>query len=315
MKKLFFPTLVLCILVAAAAAQKLPKPTQLPSPLSAEESKTLNAGIVHHDAKRYDEAIAQYDKILSGNADATIALYEKALSLYAKGDRDKAMEVAYIGAKYKSDELAMFYSIMANCLDDVGKSEEALKVYREAESMLKSDIGMARHLSSVYFNIGVTYVRQKKYNEARAELKKAVETNFGYASPHYLLSVVYQGTKYKIPAFAAAARFLTLEYNSQRSATAANIITEVLKPAEKGRQDRQYKHLHGPQRSKGRGRFRDVRPAFGNADNGQERQRQRQDRERDLRRCSRYRHLAFVGGQKARIVLCRQTIRTVSRGA
>lgn len=233
MKKLFFTTLALCILAAATAAQKLPKPTQLPSPLTTEESKTLNAGIVHHDAKRYDEAIAQYDKILSGNADATIAIYEKALSLYAKGDRDKAMEAAYLGAKYKSDELAMFYSIMANCLDDVGKSDEALKIYREAENMLKSDIGMARHLSSVYYNIGVTYVRQKKYNEARAELKKAVETNFAYASPHYLLSVVYQGTKYKIPAFAAAARFLTLEYNSQRSATAANIITEVLKPAEK----------------------------------------------------------------------------------
>ena len=104
MKKLFFTTLALCILAAAAAAQKLPKPTQLPSPLTTEESKTLNAGIVHHDAKRYDEAIAQYDKILSGNADATIAIYEKALSLYAKGDRDKAMEAAYLGAKYKSDD-------------------------------------------------------------------------------------------------------------------------------------------------------------------------------------------------------------------
>jgi tetratricopeptide (TPR) repeat protein len=233
MKKLLYPIIAICLFAAIVTAQKLPKPTQLPSPLSADESKTLNAGIVHHDAKRYDEAIAQYDKILTGNADATIAIYEKALSLYAKGDRDKAMETAYLGAKYKSDELAMFYSIMANCLDDVGKGDDALKIYREAESLLKSDIGMARHLSSVYYNIGVTYVRQKKYVEARAELKKAVETNFAYASPHYLLSVVYQGTKYKIPAFAAAARFLTLEYNSQRSATAANIITEVLKPAEK----------------------------------------------------------------------------------
>ncbi|MBX7055803.1 MAG: tetratricopeptide repeat protein [Pyrinomonadaceae bacterium] len=233
MKKLLFPILTICLLAIAVTAQKLPKPTQLPSTLSAEENKTLNAGIVHHDAKRYDEAIAQYDKILAGNADATIAIYEKALSLYAKGDRDKAMETAYLGAKYKSDELAMFYSIMANCLDDVGKGDDALKIYREAESILKSDVGMARHLSSVYYNIGVTYVRQKKYVEARAELKKAVETNFAYASPHYLLSVVYQGTKYRIPAFAAAARFLTLEYNSKRSATAANIITEVLKPAEK----------------------------------------------------------------------------------
>ncbi|MBK9767183.1 MAG: hypothetical protein IPP63_09275 [Chloracidobacterium sp.] len=66
-----------------------------------------------------------------------------------------------VGAKYKSDELAMFYSIMANCLDDVGKSDDALKIYREAESMFKGDIGMARHLASVYYNIGVTLVRQR----------------------------------------------------------------------------------------------------------------------------------------------------------
>ncbi|MBK9437610.1 MAG: tetratricopeptide repeat protein [Chloracidobacterium sp.] len=233
MRKLIFLILAVCVLAMAVTAQKLPRPTLLSAPLSAEETKILNAGIVHHDAKRYDDAIAQYDKILAGNADATIALYEKALSQYAKGDREKAMETAYVGAKYKSDELAMFYSIMANCLDDVGKSDDALKIYREAESMFKGDIGMARHLASVYYNIGVTLVRQKKYAEARAELKKSVETNFSYASPHYLLSVVYQGTKYKIPSFVAAARFLTLEYNSQRAKTAASILTDVLKPASK----------------------------------------------------------------------------------
>lgn len=97
--------------------------------------------------------------------------------------------------------------------------------------MLKADVGMQHHLSGVYYNLGVTFVRQKKYPDAKAELKKAIETNYSYASPHYLLSVVYNGTKYKVPAFAAAARFVALEFNSQRSMSAAAILRDVLKPA------------------------------------------------------------------------------------
>jgi uncharacterized protein len=233
MKKHLFPIIAIFLFALTVSAQKLPKPTQLPAPLTDAQQKTLQEGIMFHDSKRYDEAVAAYDKIIAENPDATMAMYEKALTLYTKGDRDKAMETSYIGAKYKSEELALFYSIMANCLDDVGKPDDAIKIYREAEGMLKSDTGMKAHLASVYYNLGVTYVRQKKYLEARTELKKAVENNFAYASPHYLLSVVFQGTKYKIPSFAAAARFLSLEYNTQRAVTAASILTGVLKPAEK----------------------------------------------------------------------------------
>ena len=79
----------------------------------------------------------------------------------------------------------------------------------------------------------MTDVKQKQYNEARSELKRAVEYDFKYASPHFLLSRVYNGTRYKVPAFLAAARFISLETNTSRSQTAAAIVREVLKPAPK----------------------------------------------------------------------------------
>ncbi len=65
---------------------------------------------------------------------------------------------------------------MANAIDDVGKPDEAIKIYRDAIKML-DDKRHDGHLSSLYYNLGVTYVRQKKYNEAGVELKKAVEYN------------------------------------------------------------------------------------------------------------------------------------------
>lgn len=231
MKKHLLPIIAVLLFAAWVSAQKLPKPTKFPEPLTTAQTQTLQAGIKLHDAKRYDDAIAAYDKVLAENPDAAIALYEKAMTLYTKGDRDKAMETAYIGAKFLSDQLALFYTIMASCLDDVGKPDEAIKIYRDAENILKNDSGMRSHLSSVHYNLGVTYTRQKKYLEARTELKKAVEKNFSYASPHYLLSIVYQGTKYKIPSFVAAARFLSLEFNTQRAVSAAGILSGVLAPA------------------------------------------------------------------------------------
>jgi hypothetical protein len=55
------------------------------------------------------------------------------------------------------------------------------------------------------------------YAEAKEQLKRAVELNNAYPSPHYLLSEVFMGTKYRIPALLAAIRLLSLEPNSQRS--------------------------------------------------------------------------------------------------
>lgn len=233
MRKPHFIVIVLCLFVVSAAAQKLPNPTQLPVVATPEQEKLIFQGNELHDAKKYDEALVIYDKLLAEMPDLTAALYEKSLTLYAKGDKTKAMETAYLGAKYKSEQLPLFYSIMANCLDDAGKPDEALNIYRQAETILKAEVGTQRHLASVYYNIGLTYVRQKKYTEARAELKKAIENNGSYASPHYLLSVVYSGTKYQVPAFLAAIRFISLELNTARSQDAAGVIRDVLKPAPK----------------------------------------------------------------------------------
>ncbi len=233
MRKSLFLLLVTCIFAVTAAAQKLPKPTQLPETLNPIQQSQLNAGTKLHDQKKYDEAIAIYDKLLAEAPDATTVLYEKSLTLYAKRDLTKAMETAYLGAKYKSEDLGLFYGIIGDCIDDIGKPDEAIKIYREAEAILKGDPEYVRHLAVVYYNVGLTYVRQKKYNDARVDLKKAVQTNPAYASPHYLLAMVYNGTKYKIPAFLAAARLLTLEINTGRSQAAAAIIRDTLKPAPK----------------------------------------------------------------------------------
>ena len=214
-----------------AAAQKIGKPTLTPKPCTDQQMQTAREGIALHDAKRYADAVAKYQQVLTENPDCTVVMYELAMTYYAMGEKTKAMETAHKGSKYKSDQLPLFYLTMANVIDDVGKPDEAVKIYRDAIKMLDGDTEMVRHLSSIHYNLGVTLTKQKKYNEARAELKKAVGYDPGYASPHYLLAIVYNGTRYKVPAFLAAARFLSLEFNTQRSQVAARVMKDVLRPA------------------------------------------------------------------------------------
>jgi len=224
----------LCLILAiAASAQKLPKPTQLAAILSPEQQKALSIGTGLHDAKKFKEAIAIYDAILKESPDATVALYEKALSQYASGDLKAAMDTAYAGAKYKCEELAMFYSIIANCLDDVGKSNEAIGIYRQAESIFKGDVGMKPHLSSVYFNLGITYMRLKKPAEAKTEFKNSIEANPLYPSPHYMLSRVFASTNFKFPSVLAASRFVPMGFNTERGHDAARVITAAFRPPTK----------------------------------------------------------------------------------
>jgi tetratricopeptide (TPR) repeat protein len=221
------------ILTAAVSAQKIAKPTLTPVDATESQRALIDEGIRLHDKQDYDSAIKKYELVLAANPDCTLAMYELAMTLYTKGDTEKAVAMAVRGSKYRASELPLFYMTIANALDDVGKAKEAIEIYREALGILKSEKGMDAHLSSLEYNLGVTYVKQKQYKEARTELKKAVEYNNSYASPHYLLAEVFAGSNYRVPAFLSAARLVSLEYNSQRTDRAVQIIRSVLKEAKK----------------------------------------------------------------------------------
>jgi tetratricopeptide (TPR) repeat protein len=228
MKKLSLALCLLFLIALPSSAQRIDKPTLTPTPCSESQKATIFQGIQLHDAKRYGEAIAKYQEVLSNNPDCTNAIYELSMSYYYNGEKTKAMETAYKGSKYKSAELPLFYLTMANVLDDIGKGNEAQQVYIDAIKILEGDKEMRPHLSSLHFNLGVSYRRQKKDAEARQEMKLAIIANDRYASPHYQLADIFFFGRYKIPALLAAARFISLEYNTDRSKRAAAIIYNVV---------------------------------------------------------------------------------------
>jgi tetratricopeptide (TPR) repeat protein len=217
--------------LSIAAQEKLSKPTLTPVEPTEAQRVVIEEGIALHDAKKYPEAIKKYQQVLKENPDCVLALYELALSFYANKDHEFALATAFKGTRYKGKELPLFYGIIANVWDDTGKPEDAIKLYQDGIKMLKDEKDFDNHISSLYYNLGVTYTRQKKFPEARESLKNAVEYNFGYASPNYMLAEIYNGTKYKVPALLAAARLISLELNSQRTGRSVEIFLGILKSA------------------------------------------------------------------------------------
>ena len=234
MKRLALLTCLLTVFALAGYAQKLAKPTKTSSPPTAAQSALIHEGIALHDEKKYDEAIAKYQAVLLENPDCTAAMYEMAYSISEKGQDEKAIELANIGSKYICDELPIFYVLMANIVDSHYKQPAAaIKIYKEGLKLLNGNTQFASYRSSLNFNLGVTYFQQKQYSDAKASFKASVEDNRKYPSPSYLLSEVYRGMGYKIPAIFAASRFISLEYTSERSRQAAATITELLKAPRK----------------------------------------------------------------------------------
>lgn len=213
--------------------QKIEKPTLTAKPLTDHQLSLIKEGIEFHNQKKLDAAILKYELVLGENPDATGAMYEKALSLYTKGEKEKAIETAVLGTKYRSEELPLFYLVIANVIDDAGKPKEAVKIYRDAIKILEKEKDMDRHLSSVHFNLGITYARQNLMTESRAELKKAVEYNPLYPSPHFVLSEIFKGSRYRVPALLSAIRFISLEYASTRTDVAVATVRSVMAAAEK----------------------------------------------------------------------------------
>jgi hypothetical protein len=229
MKKLILISLALIALSLSVSAQKIEKPTLTPSEPTAAQKELIDQGVQLHDEKRYADAILKYRQVLKENPDCVLAQYELAYSLYAKGDLVTAKETAFKLTKYISKLGVRAYGMIANVLDDEGKPNEAIEIYKDAIKQLKGDKSFKTGVSSLYYNLAITYYRQKMTAESKSAVKEAIETDFNYANPNYLLAeILYQG-KYKVPALLAASRMLSLEINSERSRRASLIFQEVLK--------------------------------------------------------------------------------------
>src|SRR5262245_54656879 len=217
-------TIVLSIaLMPAIVAAQSGRPTRTATPSTPAETATIETGIKLHDAGKYDEAIAKYEEVLKLSPANMTALYELAYSFAANKEYEKSLAAATRGAEYQSDELPMFYDLIGGAYDSLGEAQKAIDAY-------KKGIQIVPDASTLYYNMGVTYLESlKKADEARRALEMAVTLDPMQPEFHLMLGQVFQSTGYPTPALLAFSTYLVLNPTGPRALSAYGFWRAILR--------------------------------------------------------------------------------------
>jgi tetratricopeptide (TPR) repeat protein len=192
-----------------------------PQSSNMSQDSLIQIGTKYHDEGKYDEAIKIYQDVLNENPSNVVALYELSYSLFAKSDYAGCIRYSTEGAKYKSKYMPMFYLNIGNALDNQGKTNDAINIYRKGNLL-----DPKYHLFP--YNLGLLYYHNNNLDSARFQFQKALELNPAHSSSNLALAAVYRDMGKHIPSFFALSRFLILEPVSQRSKDALSQLQDVL---------------------------------------------------------------------------------------
>lgn len=175
-----------------------------------DSRKFIEDGVALHDEKKYDEAIAEFKKVNRNDTNYALALYELANSYVAMEKDSLAVIVCDEALKMRTIFTPNFILYKANALDNMKKSDEAIKLYEE---------GMAKYPynSSFYHELAVLKYKKEKYKEAHDLLVKALKLNPYHAASHNLMAnlAIKQGKL--IPAMLAWQFYLISDNSSMRA--------------------------------------------------------------------------------------------------
>ncbi len=176
-------SLLLIVCVQQLSAQTLP--------VQSPDSRTvLGKGIEFYEQADYKEAARLFGSIHRNDTSYLLSLYEKALAFQQDSSYDDALQTINLAlAQEHTESIHDFLILKANIIDDMGKSEEALRLY---DSILKlfpaSQNARSQKVTAL--------VRLKRYDDAEVLARECVVINFLDPLNHYKLGVVaYQQGK------------------------------------------------------------------------------------------------------------------------
>ncbi len=118
-----------------------------------KSSDIINAAMQLHDEGKYDEAIQLYKKISLCDPDYPLACYEMALTYYAAGKHDEALEKCNEAMFLKYEDPSL-YGLTGSMLDDMGHPDEGIKLLEKASLIWPYNQNILYNLALCYLNDG-----------------------------------------------------------------------------------------------------------------------------------------------------------------
>jgi tetratricopeptide (TPR) repeat protein len=207
--------------IGVLCGEKLPKPKRIPAPATPHQQRLIKEGIALHESGDHDGALAKYKQALAESPDQVHALHEMSLTYFAKKDYENAMALARQGAEFKSNLLPSFYATLGSGLDETGKRDEAVEIYKAA-------IKQVPDFPLLHYNLGLTLIRSGKHGDAKQALQKGLLLDPNHRSSHLLLGGLYREMGYRVPAILALSRFLALEPDTPRSVQVLPVLQGLI---------------------------------------------------------------------------------------
>ncbi len=181
------------VVTDAAAGQKLKQQ------MASQESKGgIDKTLELFRAGRHDEAIAEADTLLAGNADLGAAHQLKGLALAAKGQSDDAIASLRRALELMPDQPSVKGAIGSALLDkgrdaeDMGKADDAKKHYAEAAAMFEAELETSPGDVTMLTNRAIALDRAGRTDEAIAALEDLLETSPDNVTIYFRLAALHR---------------------------------------------------------------------------------------------------------------------------
>ena len=153
---------------------------ELQNPLI-DSKEVIQKGVALHDDGKYKEAIAEYLKVPRSDTGYADVLHELILSYYNDSNFVEAEKYANKALSLYSAKNTDWYNLLANIYDDTKRTDLALKAY-------DTILALNPYSYITYFNKGVTFMRELKYDDAAINFEKCLVLDPYYSSAHYFLA-------------------------------------------------------------------------------------------------------------------------------
>jgi tetratricopeptide (TPR) repeat protein len=176
----------------------------------------LNEGNKLSEEKKYEEAIAVYEKLLSENPDAYVINKNIGNCYFELQKYDKAEEY-YRKVLDKDPDNAEIMLLIGNCYGNRGEKDKAMEWYGKIEFDKITD-------PTVLFNIGSGFYSQSKYEEALKYYKRAVEIQKDFLDAIYQLGLTYLAMGNNAEAIATFEGYLKYDTDSPKANQVKNFL-------------------------------------------------------------------------------------------
>ena len=183
----------------------------------------VREGVQLNDQGKYADAMEKYQSALKIDPENLQANYEMAYSLFASGkgkDGIPFIQKTIKGSTSPSLSAAS-YDLLGSIYDQGNQPQKAIDAYKEG-------IKVNPNYQRLYYNLGITYFRNKQYAEAEASAVEAIKIDPKHASSQRLYALVTFHQNKRVNALLGFCSFILLEPATARSTEACNNIQHIL---------------------------------------------------------------------------------------